>query len=438
MPVIPSGVPLRAQAGRNAVERPRRSEHVLSFIGLLLGRDDTARRRGQRTERSFVEKTAVILNGVSPGAQAGAKRSEEPSPRDAYGTAGQSLTVPRAVAVGVLARTTHQTASARVQSAILHCVPVRKASRNSVQDDGRVFRSLRARTHWQRSPALAASVCLALALAFSGCDSRRQREPEKIRELNEIPIAQLRVLIKGFPGEWRPDSDREHRTAEPPAEKAVPPGAKRIALVPLADIHLGDMPVREAIAARRSARDFTDAALSLEELSFLLWATQGVTGVQRDEAGAVVQRFRAAPSGGARYPLETYLSINRVNGLAPGLYRYLPNDHELVLVREDAQISAKLQAACYGTPAVGGAAVVFIWAAVPCRTEWKYTYLAHRMIAVEAGHVCENLYLAAESCGTGACAMLSYHQPAVDELLGVDGQEEFAIYLACVGKPKPE
>jgi SagB-type dehydrogenase family enzyme len=248
----------------------------------------------------------------------------------------------------------------------------------------------------------------------------------------------LRVLIKGFPGEWRPDSDRSQQRPEPPAEKAIPPGAKRVALVPLADIHLGDLPVREAIAARRSARDFTEEALSLEELSFLLWATQGITAVQRDETGAIVQRFRAAPSAGARYPLETYLAISRVEGLAPGVYRYLPNDHQLVLVREDAQVSRKLQAACYGTPSVGSAAVVFVWAAVPYRTEWKYTYLAHRMIAMEAGHVCENLYLAAESCGTGTCAVLSYHQPHVDDLLGVDGQEEFALYLACVGKPKAD
>ena len=115
----------------------------------------------------------------------------------------------------------------------------------------------------------------------------------------------------------------------------------------------------------------------------------------------------------------------------PGLHR----DHA---VREDSQISAKLRTACYGTPAVGGAAVVFIWAAVPYRTEWKYAYLAHRMIAMEAGHVCENLYLAAQSCGTGCCAALSYDQSHVDELLGVDGQEEFALYVACVGKPKPE
>ena len=282
------------------------------------------------------------------------------------------------------------------------------------------------------------NAAVVLVFVLSACDSHRQRQPEKIRELNEIPIAQLRVLIKGFAGEWRPDSDRSHAQPEPPAEKAVPADAKRIALVPLAKIHLGDMPVREAIAARRSIRDFTGAALPLEELSFLLWATQGITGIQRDEAGAIVQQFRAAPSAGARYPLETYLAINRVEGLAPGIYRYLPGAHQLVLVREDAQVSSKLQAACYGATVVGAAPVVFIWSAVPYRTEWKYTYLSHRMIAMEAGHVCENLYLAAQSCGTGCCAVLSYHQPILDQLIGVDGQEEFALYIACIGKPKPD
>jgi SagB-type dehydrogenase family enzyme len=289
------------------------------------------------------------------------------------------------------------------------------------------------------SALLAAGTCFALVAGLSGCDSSHKKaEADPIRELNEIPIAQLRVMLRGFPGEWRPDSDRDQQRAAPPAEKAAPPGAMRIALVPHADIHLGDLTVREAIASRRSVRDFADAALSLEELSYLLWATQGITAVQRDDAGEIVQRFRAAPSGGARYPLETYLAVSRVKGLAAGLYRYLPNEHQLVLVRDDAEVSGKLMAACYGTPSVGSAAVVFIWAAVPYRTEWKYTYLAHRMIAMEAGHVCQNLYLAAESCRLGTCAMLSYHQPRVDELLGVDGRDEFAIYVACVGKPRAD
>ncbi len=275
-------------------------------------------------------------------------------------------------------------------------------------------------------------------LILCGCHSRAPQQPETIRQLNEIPIAQLRVLLKGYPGQWQPDSDRSHQQPEPPGEKSIPPGSRRIDLVPRTGIHLGEMSVREAIANRRSVRDFSDAELSLEELSYLLWATQGVTGEMRDETGAVTERFRAAPSAGARYPLETYLAVHRVQGLAPGLYRYLPNEHQLLLVREDTEISAKLQAACYGTLSVGNAAVVFVWSAVPYRTEWKYTYLAHRMIAMEAGHVCENLYLAAESCATGCCAMLSYDQPHVDALLGVDGEDEFALYVACVGKPRKE
>ena len=291
-------------------------------------------------------------------------------------------------------------------------------------------------------------VWLIVAIFFTACDSRTSSQvqtpatpspaPEKLRQLNEIPIPQLRIFLKGYPGEWRPDSDRSHEQPEPPSEKPIPADARKIALIPADQIQLGGMSVREAIANRRSTRDFNEAALSLEELSYLLWATQGVTAVQRDDSGGVVQRFRAAPSGGARFPLETYLAINRVSGLTPGLYRYLPNEHQLLLLREDPRLGAQMQAACYGMSAVGGAAVVFIWSAVPYRTEWKYTYLAHRMIAMEAGHVCENLYLAAQSCGTGCCAALSYHQPAVDGLLGLDGEEEFALYVACVGKPKAD
>lgn len=291
----------------------------------------------------------------------------------------------------------------------------------------------------KRLALLASGMCLMLTFGFPACDSsHKHSNAERIHELNEIPIAQLRVMLKGFPGEWRADSDATHLGKEPPAEKPVPQGVKLIALVPPAQLHLGDMPVRDAIAARRSTREFSDAAISAEELSYLLWATQGVTAVQRDEAGEIVQRFRAAPSAGARYPLETYLAISRVQGVAAGIYRYLPNEHQLLLIREDAQVSDKMMAACYGIPATGSAPVVFIWSATPYRTEWKYTYLAHRMIAMEAGHVCENLCLAAVSCQSGVCPMLSYHQPKIDELLDLDGKDEFTIYLACVGKPKAE
>lgn len=274
--------------------------------------------------------------------------------------------------------------------------------------------------------------CL-LVFALAGCG-----KPEKgaVRELNEIPVEQLRVVLKGFPGDWRADSDQSKGIAEPPAVKPAPPGATRMELAPASGLPvLGSQALGDAIASRASARTFSPEPLGLDELAYLLWATQGVTRTSQDDAGNPLH-FRAAPSGGGRYPLETYLAVLRVEGLAPGLYRYLPVEHRLVLVREAPEIAQELQQACYGQTFPGEAAVAFLWTAIPYRTEWRYAYLAPRMIAIEAGHVCQNLYLAAGSIQAGACALLSYHQPALDALLGVDGKEEFAIYLACVGKVK--
>ena len=290
---------------------------------------------------------------------------------------------------------------------------------------------------------LLALLSLGMALAsLAGCQRAKTTPPPpaagEIRQLNAIPIEQLRVMLKGFPGDWRPDSDRERGLPEPPSQKPVPPDARRIPLVAPADFHVGDLSVRRAIQARRSVRAFSKEPLTLEELSYLLWATQGITSPPPEAGAEPGERLRAAPSAGARYPLETYLALGRVEGLSPGLYRYLPGEHRLVLVRATADLPAALQRACYGQQFVADAAVVFLWTAIPYRTEWKYTYTSHRMIAMEAGHVCENLCLAAESCGAAACPVLGYHQPSLDQLLGVDGIEEFTLYLACIGKPAPQ
>ena len=90
--------------------------------------------------------------------------------------------------------------------------------------------------------------------------------------------------------------------------------------------------------------------------------------------------------------------------------------------------------AALGQPYPGEAAVTFIWTAVPYRMEWRYGIVAHKVIAVDAGHVCQNLYLACEAIDAGACAMAAYDQEGMDELLRVDGQDEFTIYLASVGR----
>ena len=81
-------------------------------------------------------------------------------------------------------------------------------------------------------------------------------------------------------------------------------------------------------------------------------------------------------------------------------------------------------------------AVVFIWTAIPYRTEWRYTILSPKIIAQDSGHLCQNLYLACEAIGAGTCAIGAYDQGKMDPILGVDGSEELAIYVATVGKVK--
>ena len=185
------------------------------------------------------------------------------------------------------------------------------------------------------------------------------------------------------------------------------------------------MDFKSLLESRRSVREFSKDPLALADLAFLLWAAQGM----------VDTHFRTAPSGGGRYPLETYISAANVAGLEPGIYRYEPATHSLVVIDENPKSPEKLLAACYGEPTAAGAAAILVWTATPYRTEWKYAFTAHRMIAMEAGHACQNALLAATALGLGACPLLSYHQSAIDKWLGVDGRDEFVIYLAAIGQP---
>lgn len=188
--------------------------------------------------------------------------------------------------------------------------------------------------------------------------------------------------------------------------------------------------LESVIGDRKSRRKYTDAKLSVAELSYLIWATQGLRS-----PGIEPPHFRTVPSAGARHSFETYLILQKVETIAPGLYRYLPLSHELVLMQEaDQTIKAQLTHAVFGQSFVAEGAAVFIWATVPYRMEWRYMEAAHRVILLDAGHVCQNLYLACEDIDAGTCAIAAYDQEAMDTLLGVDGEEQFTIYLAPVGK----
>lgn len=242
------------------------------------------------------------------------------------------------------------------------------------------------------------------------------------------------VKAEGW-AEWAGDghvTDQKKGMPAPPPEKPFEEGAKLVDLVSPELLRMGDMPLREAIARRKSGRRYSDQPLTLEELSFLLWATQGVRKTIDSPTG--VTTLRTVPSGGARHPFETYLVVNRVRGVEPGLYRYLPLEHKLLYLRTDPDLSRQVGDACCGQSFVGAGAVVFVWTAIPYRTEWRYSIVAHKIIAVDAGHLCQNLYLASEAIGAGTCAIGAYSQADVDALIGVDGEDEFTVYIAPVGK----
>ena len=242
-----------------------------------------------------------------------------------------------------------------------------------------------------------------------------------------------RDFLKGFWWDERDKypTDQKKGLRPPPLQKPYPENAPLIELAGYDDFKVLDVPLREAIRRRKSHRRFTEESLSIEELSYFLWATQGV---HLDEGFA---NRRAVPSAGARHPFETYLILERVEGLDKGMYRYLPMEHKLLFLFSDPGLPRKAVEACREQHFVGEAAAVFIWTVIPYRAEYRYSVVSPKMIALDAGHLCQNLYLAVEDIGAGTCAIGAYNQEKMDKLVGVDGAEEFVIYAAPVGKVSP-
>jgi SagB-type dehydrogenase family enzyme len=270
----------------------------------------------------------------------------------------------------------------------------------------------------------------------------RGRKPR--RDQTESMEAHRRFLKSDRWDEWRKlETDQRKGVSPPQPQKPFPENAKLIPLVSPEKLTIGRMPLIEAIRHRRSRRVYTDESFTLEELSFLLWATQGISritphDVSKDLYKALARSravLRTVPSGGARHPFETYLLVNRVVGVERGLYRYLPLENKLCLLSADPGLTRKVHEANY-EQYVENSAVTFIWTAIPYRTEWRYSILSPKCIAQDSGHMCQNLYLACEAIGAGTCAVGAYDQEKMDKVLGVDGEEEFTIYVAPAGKVK--
>ena len=218
----------------------------------------------------------------------------------------------------------------------------------------------------------------------------------------------------------------------PPLQKPYPENAELIDLVPIDEISVGkNATLFETLERRKSIRVYNDEIMTLEELSFLLWSTQGVTKIDKHHGASVK---RPVPSGGSRHPFETYIIVFRVEGLEPGIYRYLGIEHKLFFKNPLSSIDKDDLENLIYQPFILKGNVILVWAAIPYRMEWRYSIQSFKVIGIEAGHINQNLYLACGALGLGTCAIAAYNQVIVDKILELDGDDEFAVYLAPVGK----
>lgn len=228
-------------------------------------------------------------------------------------------------------------------------------------------------------------------------------------------------------------TDAKKGIPQPLKVKPYDPNLKVLDLPLVNEDTLINKNIYACIKERRSTRFYSEQSLSLDELSYLLWATQGITEINK--AGLML---RTVPCSGATHSFETYLLVRNVANIPKGVYRYLPVEHKLLFMFALDELENKIDEITLEQPFVPNfankAAVLFLWSTTPYRSEWKYDITAHKKILIDIGHVCQNLYLASESINAGTCAIGIYDQTLVDQLLGLDGNEEFVVYLASVGK----
>jgi len=185
--------------------------------------------------------------------------------------------------------------------------------------------------------------------------------------------------------------------------------------------------VEKALRERRSIRRYKDEALTLAEVSQLLWAAQGIT----DPRG-----FRTAPSAGALYPLEVYVVIGNVEGLTKGVYKYKPHGHELVKVRS-GDVRDELSVAALGQPWVKEGSIVIVFSAVYERTTQKYGNRGIRYVHIEVGHAAQNVYLQAVSLNLGTVVVGAFRDDKVRKILNML-DEEHPLCIMPVGKINQE
>lgn len=202
------------------------------------------------------------------------------------------------------------------------------------------------------------------------------------------------------------------------------------------------MTLYNAIRERKSRRSYKKQLLSLQTLSFLLWATQGVREVipgylRYIKDGSGRNYLRTVATGGCVNAYDTYLAILNVENIKRGIWRYLPLEHAIVRESEITDLQDKMNLiftnGSQNQSYTSLAGAVFFWCCTPYRGEWRYKETAHRLMLMDVGHISEQLYLAAEASNCSNCAIGAFLQKDVDKLLGLDGEEQFTVLCSAVG-----
>lgn len=191
----------------------------------------------------------------------------------------------------------------------------------------------------------------------------------------------------------------------------------------------------EIILRRRSIRQFSGDPLTLPQVANLLQLGNGITAEFRDANGELIRYLRAAPSGGGLYPIELYLAAFKVEGLEAGLYHYDVKGNQLEFLNSCEP--DRIESAIFFEGAEKMAALIIMTAIFP-RIKFKYGELGYRFALLEAGHIAQNILLAAASLDLGACPLGGFFEDEINQMLGIDGVDETTLYMIAIGRKEGE
>jgi len=195
----------------------------------------------------------------------------------------------------------------------------------------------------------------------------------------------------------------------------------------------GTVSIEETLLNRRSVREFKKDPLTLQHVSQLLWAAYGITK-EMNSPSFLRGGFKTAPSAGALYPLEIYLVVGNVNGLSKGIYKYLPEGHQL-MTTYDKDVRKELSEAALKQEFITQAPVSLVYSAVFERTTKKYGKRGReRYVCMDMGHSAENVCLQAVALGLGTCAVGAFDDKMVKNVIMMNDEEE-PLYILPVGIP---